>query len=577
MTSEGDRSIRILNQIEIFSDLDEVQVAKIAPRFKSLSFEPGQPLFTGRVPEDDFYIVQSGSIFVTGEGESEDRKKIGPGEYFIEEELLFGHSEDAYITTDEATDLLLLEETEFYQLITEFPQIKPWLARSPESRWLVRNRTFSWVGEDEIITFVARKHEIIFVFSLIGPIIFFLAAIALIFAVSAADLSNTIWTTGAACSLGLAVMAVLWGIWNWFDWGNDYYIVTDQRVVWEERVIWIYESRDEAPLTTILAINTTRTVLGRIFHYGSVIVKTFTGEIIFRNLRDPEKMVSFIREYRDRIQKGSERREKRRIDQEVRQRLGWEAEDKSAVGADGSTQVLSEQDQQRKPNIWQRYFGNFFTMRFEQDNVITYRKYWPTLFGKILLPTVLIILVFIAIGFIINTFIASQTSAQVAEILLGLCLAILLFVLIPWWIFRYIDWRNDIYQVTDKSIFDIERKPLGTEVKKSAPLENILSLEHERVGFLGYMLNYGFVTINVGETQFVFRDVHEPARVQQDIFNRIYALRREKEKTDAAKQRQRFVDVLEAYHLNVEEQKEDDYYDDFDDDFEVELGPDGYS
>ena len=75
--------------------------------------------------------------------------------------------------------------------------------------------------------------------------------------------------------------AVLWGIWNWIDWGNDYYIVTDQRVVWVEKVIWLYESRDEAPLTTILAVNTTSTFLGRWLHYGSVIVKTFTGEITF--------------------------------------------------------------------------------------------------------------------------------------------------------------------------------------------------------------------------------------------------------------------------------------------------------
>ncbi len=577
MTPAADRTIRTLNQIEIFSNLNEEQVAKIASRFKILKLEPWQPLFTGRVPEDDFYIVQSGSVFVTSGEEEEDRKKIKPGEFFLEEELLYGQPETAYITTDEETELLLLEETEFYQMVTDFPQIKPWLARSPESQWLVRNRTFSWVGEDEIITFVARKHEILFVFSLIGPVIFFLAAITIIFAVSTADVSSTIWTSGAACSLGLAIMAVLWGIWNWIDWGNDYYIVTDQRVVWEEKVIWIYESRDEAPLTTILAINTTSTFLGRIFHYGSVIVKTFTGEIIFNNLRDPQRMVDFIREYRARIQKGSERREKRRIDQEVRQRLGWEIEEKTAEGFEVGAQAPAEMDQDEKISVWQKYFGHIFTMRFEQDNVITYRKYWPTLFGKIWLPTLLVIITVIGMGLVINTYFAGQTSAQVAEILLGLCLAFILFVVIPWWIYRYIDWRNDIYQVTDKSIFDIERRPFGTEVKKSAPLENILSLEHERVGFLGYMLNYGFVTINVGETQFIFRNVHEPARVQQDIFNRIYALRREREKIDAAKQRQRFVDVLEAYHINVEEQKEDDYYDDYDDDFEVELGPDGYS
>jgi hypothetical protein len=70
--------------------------------------------------------------------------------------------------------------------------------------------------------------------------------------------------------------------------------------------------------------------------------------------------------------------------------------------------------------------------------------------------------------------------------------------------------------------------------------------------------------------------VHDPARVQQDIFNRIYALQRQKEQVEATQQRKRFVDVLEVYHENIEEQEEDDYFDDYDDEFGVELGPDGY-
>jgi hypothetical protein len=577
MTPEGERILHSLKLVEIFNDLDDDQLATIASRFKILRLEPWQPLFTDREAEDDFYIVQSGSVFITGEVEDSDHERIRPGEYFLEEAMLYGHTENAYITTDEATELLHLEGAEFFKLLAEFPQMKSWLARSSESQWLVRTRNFKWVGEDELVAYVARKHEAIFVFSLIGPIIFFLAALAIIFAVSTTDVSATIWTTGAACSMGLAIFAVLWGIWNWIDWGNDYYIVTDQRVVWVEKVIWLYESRDEAPLTTILAVNTTSTFFGRLFHYGSVIVKTFTGEIIFRNLRDPQRMVAFIDEYRERIQKGSERKEKREIDRDLRQRLGWENGEKPAPNLDGGAQVPSGQDPAKKKSAWQNYFGNIFTMRFEEDNVITYRKYWPTLFGKIWLPTVLIFVVILGMGFIINAFFAGQTTAQLAETLLVLSMAFILLVLIPWWIYRYVDWRNDIYQVTDKYIIDIERKPLGTEVKKAAPVENILSLEHERVGLLGYMMNYGLVTINVGETQFVFRNVHEPARVQQDIFNRIYSLRREKEQIDAVKQRQRLVDVIEVYHENIEDVDEDDYFDEYDDDFGVELGPDGYS
>jgi hypothetical protein len=576
MTPQEDNKLPLLSQVEVFQDLSEEQLAEIAPRFAVINLEPWQRLFSDRDAMEDFYIVQSGIVFINqGEGD-EQHDPIGPGGHFIEESYLYDHPPEAFITSDQPTELLHIDEIDYYQLFMDFPEIKPRLARSPESQQLVRSGKFSWVGENELVAYVARKHEVIFIFSLIGPVIISLAALTIIFAVSAASTSDTIWTTGAVCSLVLAIGAIIWGIWNWIDWGNDYYITTNQRVVWVEKVIFLYESRDEAPLTTILAVNTISTMLGRIFHYGNVIIKTFTGEIIFRNLKDPQGMVKFINEYREALQKGSERRDKREIDHELRTRLGWEdgAEPGSKVGE--TSEGKSGDEVEQKANFWHRSFGNIFTMRFEEGNVITYRKYWPTLFGKIWLPTLLIFITFIVMGIIINFFLQGQSTAQTAEILLALCAAFILLVLVPWWLYRYIDWRNDIYQVTDKFIFDIERKPLGTEVKKAAPLENILSLEHERVGFFGYMFNYGLVTINVGETQFVFRNVHDPARIQQDIFNRIYSLRRHKEKDDALKQRQRFVDVIEVYHENADEVDEDDYFDDYDDDFEVELGPDGY-
>lgn len=577
MTVKTEEILRSLKNVHIFEDLSDDQLTKIALRFKELRIEAWEPLFSDRDAEEDFYIIQSGKIFIKGGEEQGEGKILGSGDFFIEEELLFGHPRTAYITTDQTTNLIHLEGAEFERLLTEFPQIKPWLARTPESQWLVKTRKFKWVGEDELITYVARKHEALFLFSLIGPLIFFLAAFAIIFAVSAADVSTTIWTTSAVCAFGLAFIAVLWGVWNWIDWGNDYYIVTDQRVVWVEKVIWLYESRDEAPLTTILAVNTASTFFGRLFHYGSVIIKTFTGEITFRNLRDPQRMVEFIDEYRERVQLGSERREKQEIDRVIRQRLGLESEAEVEPAMDVETEGSPDEVVEKKKSPSQGLFSNFFTMRFEQGDVITYRKYWPTLFGKIWLPTALIFVVVLAMVLLLNLFWSGQIAAQSAEILLALSIALILFVLVPWWLYKYVDWRNDIYQVSDKYIFDIERKPLGTEVKKSAPVENILSLEHERVGLLGYMLNYGLVTINVGETQFIFRNVHDPARVQQDIFNRIYAFRRRKEQIESTQQRQRFVDVIEVYHQNVEDEEENDYYDDYDDEFGVELGSDGYS
>ena len=544
MTDRQIDNKRYLVDVEIFNDLTEEQIAEIATWFLEVKLEPWQPLFSERDPEEDFYIIQSGRIFVYVGKEEEDRRVLSAGEYFTETDLLFGHPDTAYITSDQPTQLLMLEARQFHYMVGKYPQIKPWLARNPESQWLVSSRNFKWVGEDEVVYYVARKHIAMFVFGLIGPIILSLLAIGIVFAVSSAN-GSTIWTSGVVCSSVLVLAAVIWGIWDWVDWGNDYYIVTDQRVVWLEKVIFLYESRDEAPLTTILAVNTTSTFLGRIFNYGSVVVRTFTGEITFRNLKDPKRMAAIIEEYRARLVKGSERREKREINKLLRQRLGLEDEDDRPTEgtpedeSDEKESIPSEEAGQQKRSAVRDYLGTFFMMRFEEDDVITYRKYWPTLFGKIWIPTVLILAAMLSMFILVSLYVSGLVSAQFTQLALAVALAMIVVVFVPWWIYRYVDWRNDIYQVTDRNIIDIERTPLGTEVKKSAPVENILSLEHERVGFLGYMLNYGFVTINVGETQFIFRNVHDPARVQQDIFNRIYALQRHKEQVEAAQRRQR--------------------------------------
>ncbi len=126
-----------------------------------------------------------------------------------------------------------------------------------------------------------------------------------------------------------------------------------------------------------------------------------------------------------------------------------------------------------------------------------------------------------------------------------------MFIIFPWWLYNYADWRNDIYQLTDKNIFDIERKPLGTEVRKSGSLENILSLEHTRPGFLGYVFNVGNVIINFGDAKFDFVGVYEPARVQQDIFNRMHLLRIQQQKAEMDRERERVLSILNVYHNNV--------------------------
>ncbi len=553
-----------LQNLGLFEGLLETEIDQIASRFTRRMMQPGEPLFTDRQPRSDFYIVLSGRVFVRTGPDSPPERIKEAGDFFDEEGLLYGFPATAYITTDQLTDLLHLEEEDFYWLIRQFPQIKPRLARTPENKELIQRGKFDWLGADELIVFLERKHKALFVYGLLGPFGLYLISLTILFLTAPADVSSTLWAGSVLCAGTLAFLATLWGVWGWIDWGNDYYIVTNRRVVLVEKVIFLYESRDEAPLNTILAVNVTTSFIGRLLGYGNVAVRTFTGEIVLRNLPHPYRMVSIIEEYRYRLQLRSERGEIKRIDEAIQARILKKTGRKSP----SAPVVESRSSQPAEPSKLARFFSNFFTMRFEEGNVITYRKYWPTLFGKIWIPTMGGFLTIISLGGLLNAQQNGQITTRTFELFLLFGTALLLLVFLPWWFYKYLDWRNDIYQVTDKYIFDIERKPFGTEIKKSAPLENILSLEHERLGLLGYLLNFGFVTINVGETKFVFREVHDPARVQQDIFNRIVALRQAKEESEAARQRQRFVDVLDVYYHNVEVPRiEEDFEEFHEDDF----------
>jgi len=564
MVEDRPQVLAQLRRMPLFSPLTSPQLNAVVDRFESITLEEGEPLFTNRGPEENYYVLFSGQLTLypgLGRGE-QTQKTLLPGDSFDEETLLYGYPPTAVILADQLSKLIRLDSEAFDRLPAEFPALKPGLGRTAETRRLVAKHGFDWLGPDEVIYYLARKHEIIFVYTLLGPLLVFLIATVIAFWISSNDLSSTVWTGGSVVAAILAFAAILWGVWNWIDWGNDFYIVTDQRVVWVEKVIWLYESRDEAPNNTILSVDVNTTLLGRIIHYGSVIVRTFTGQIIFRNVKDPNQMARFIDEYRFRARQHSEFIERSKLDQAIRQRIG---------SVDGVLETPLTSPPLSPPPLprltfWQRYFSNFFSMRFEQGDAITYRKFWPTLFGHVAIPSLFILLLWVGMAFLVNSFRLGEIPPAWFETLLLLCLALFLLVLVPWWLYQYVDWRNDIYQITEKFIFDISRKPLGTEEKKSAPLENILTLEHERIGFLGYILNYGDVLISVGETKFVFHNLHDPARVQQDIFDRMYALRRKKEQDEANRQRDRMVDVIEIYHRNRVEQDLEESLEDHDDD-----------
>ncbi len=547
MAVERSQIISTFKDMHLFGGLDPADLEHTLSYFTEIELIPNQLLFSQGDPGDSFFIVVEGEVSVIRmDGDVETILDVlEPGDYLGEEGLLFNKPRGASVEALGHVILLKADRQNFHNLLLKYPYIKVNLERIIASRNFLRTHPFDWLGEDEVVYQVRRKHGAFLFVMMIIPVLILLVGLGIV-GLGALQANESALRPGLFVIGGLLTLAGAgWGLWNYLDWTNDYYIVTNQRVVWIERVIWLYESRVEAPHSSIQAVNVNTSLLGRWLGYGDVTINTYTGKVILRVVGEPYQMAALIQEYWHRAQRSYQQESRKELEREINRILGKEEHPAQAKKPVITTPRAYDY---RELGFWSKYFGGIFGQRMEEDGTITYRKHWLILLGKTWKPLAAALAILAAVSICSGAYWMESFQWVHPGILSGVGFFVILLIIFPWWLYNYVDWRNDIYQLTDKNIFDIERKPLGTEVKKSGSLEKILSLEHDRPGFLGYVFNVGVVIINFGDAKFIFKGVHEPARIQQDIFNRMHQLRVQQQKAEVARERDRILALLEMYH-----------------------------
>jgi hypothetical protein len=112
------------------------------------------------------------------------------------------------------------------------------------------------------------------------------------------------------------------------------------------------------------------------------------------------------------------------------------------------------------------------------------------------------------------------------------------------------DWRNDIYVVTDDVLIDIEAKPLALSYqRREGSLDRVQTAVTEQKGFWANVLDYGTVQIltAAADPGFTFYMVGHPKRVQAVIFQKLDAFRRSRETERARESQRQLIEGLEAY------------------------------
>jgi len=535
------RKLQGLGMVPVFQDLPSDDMQRIAAVMGRTYYRRGSVICRRGELSTALYIIESGRVAVLASqemGEESVITHLRAGEFFGERSLLRGEPRDTSVQALEDTSLFYLNKRDFDRVLRGFPSVVEALNLEAEARDTMLRRRFPWQREGEVLVTLSRKHTYAFIrglWRLIFPLLALGAILAATLTFNWAGLSfYVVLVLVGASALGLVA-------WLYVDWRNDYYVVTNKRVVHLEKTILLQESRDEAPLESIQDIFILMpSILGRLLDFNDLSIQTAgaTGQVVFKTIGNAAWVRDRIFEQLERAKDEGKAEDRDAIRRKLKLELGQaEEEPPSQIERDrvrpASEPEISPLAPGGGPPLTDllRAFRSYLVpeMRLEENGVVTWRKHWFRLVDRIA-GAFLLLLILVQLG--VAAFLGLLRPppgferwfwmALLAGVSVGLCLL---------W-YRYEDWRNDVYQLTDDRIIDLERLPLGLrEERREASLAMIQDIGYEIPGIVANLLDYGNVVIETAgrEAAFTFSWVHQPRRVQEEVFARMDAFR-EKER-----------------------------------------------
>lgn len=422
--------------------------------------------------------------------------------------------------------------------------------RIPNTTKRYRDKQYDWLATGEYINVLRRRHWIALVAKLRFAAIALGIGLALFIIAFLAEVG-----TGWALGVGTALLfpALAWGV---LDYLNDFFILTNQRVIQQEKVILTSEYRREALLEQIQTVNVESSFWGNLLGYGTVTVFTAgtSGAILFDLVPAPEELrdeifnEASLRRLRFRAESKLE------IQNSLEDRLGLKLDLPSRVRAQ-SVQRLSDLE----PGLswWRRVWDEMTIdsqMRWSSLENVVWHKHWFVVARQVV-PLALLLLV-VLVGMVggltfFDSFQAVESLVETTLISLELILAVVALILLGAIAWIVADWWNDTYEVTRDRIIDIEKLPLFlSEERREAQLSDIQDIELVIKSPLEMLLNYGDVIVQTAAATgaFTFDHVPNPRAVKEEINRRLIEWRREDERRKAREQMRDLPDWFELYN-----------------------------
>ncbi len=491
--------------------LEDGQIMDCLNSFEYLECTPGTRIFSRDEKADYLFFILEGAVRVNGDRKNAvvSNAELGSGDRFGEEAIQKGSSRRTDAASVSATSLLMVKNQDLNLLQSKYPQLRDAFSLLRQSQKVSSDLVLPWLVPGEKIQLISRRHKIIpflrlLSINLVGLIAFSLLLFA---SFSSKDFNQLLMVMAFLVLL----MGILAGFWAAVEWANDYFIVSNFRVVAQRQLYGFFDSRQESPVSAILSTGFDTSLMGRLIGYGTVNLRSYTGEIAFKKLPLPQSIFDYLEHLREQVSREKKDEERKNIEATLSDRLkGKEASKKSTHQTPTQPNSASSIYQSSSFMDW---LARFYQLRQVKGNSIIYRTHWWILMKKTIVPFLLLVVLFSGfLGRAMGLFSSiPETSFYVATLGLTILAAL-------WWFYQYLDWYNDQYILTKDQLMDVSRKPLGYEDRRSAPVKNIQTVEFKRKGLIGLLLNYGTVRIQIGNEELTFDDVYAPSQIQAEVY-----------------------------------------------------------
>jgi hypothetical protein len=529
--------IQFLGNVPLFSHLDDDELRVVSHYATRETIQAGRDVYRQSDDDQTLYIVYSGDIrliHIDPMGVPNDVGMAQRGRMLGESSLLLAEPHD--VTALALTDVVTLafKRETFMSLREDYPRL--WGRLTPSE--LVAKRLnaphYGWQAADEAVVLFTREHWWGLLRRMFFPLIALLGIIALLIIIQQ-SLPTFLWL---ATLIGIVILGGI-GTYVYIDWRNDYWVVTNKRIVHVDEIVLIRKRRDETPLPAVTQVQYERRgIAAAILDFGDLEVETFTGTIGMRNMPSPMHIKAEIQEEVEKVRARERAAERKDIRDDLEKRIIAKEIVDVAPAAVEEPIVRS--------SVRFGLFRYFFPKLVDdQGDSIIWRKHWIVLWRRAGLSTLLILLAVLAF---LNWYSNQPPLGTALEDGAWWIWPFILGGLGAWWWWVFEDWRNDEYLLTGNRVIEITRTPFSLSEKRvESPLSDFQSTELKIVGPWQKLFRYGTLIIKLPGAQVDFKDIVNPAGAQTQITKRLNAYNAQKAEKEAQARRNELTDWFAAY------------------------------